>query len=227
LLINVGFMLIKLAVFITVLMLSYKLLDQVTQFFSDTGKQLSKYLDFLKGKGSDFALVMIFVLVFASLAEVIGLHFVVGAFFGAVLLPQQLISSKRMASVAETTDTITMGFLAPIFFAAIGLEFNFSSIGNYALLLAVFAVSFGSKILGGYMAGRIVGYSAGKSTTIGIGLNARGIIELVIAKIALANGLIDLSFFSILVIMGIVTTLVTPSLLGYGFKYLERRGEKC
>jgi Kef-type K+ transport system membrane component KefB len=227
LLINLGFMIVKLVVFITVLLLSYKLLEQITQFFSETGKQLTRYLDFLKGKGSDFALVMIFVLMFASLSEVTGLHFVVGAFFGAVLLPQPLINRQRMTNVAETTDTITMGLLAPIFFAAIGLEFSFAAIESYGLLLAVFIISFGSKIVGGYIAGRKVGYSAGKSATIGIGLNARGVVELIIAKIALANGLIDLSLFSILVVMGIVTTLVTPSLLGIGFRYLEKRGEKC
>ncbi len=225
--IKLGFTLLKLVAFIAILLLVYKLLDYLTKRFSTKEHQLSHYIGFLKGKESDFALVMIFVLVFASLAELIGLHFVVGAFFGAILLPQPLISDERMFGVIKTTNTVTMGFLAPIFFAAIGLEFNFFSISSFGLLMAVLVVSFASKIFAGYVSGRIAGYSPRKAATIGIGLNARGIIELVIAKIALANGLIDLSFFSILVIMGIVTTLVTPSLLGHGFKRLEQAGEKC
>lgn len=46
-----------------------------------------------------------------------------------------------------------------------------------------------------------------------IGLNARGIMELVIANIAYKAGIISSEVFSILVIMGVLTTLTTPLLL--------------
>jgi Kef-type K+ transport system membrane component KefB len=62
-----------------------------------------------------------------------------------------------------------------------------------------------------------------ESITLGIGLNARGIMELVIANIALQNGFIDISLFSILVIMGIITTVVTPFLLKRSFKIIDKK----
>jgi Kef-type K+ transport system membrane component KefB len=116
---------------------------------------------------------------------------------------------------------MAMGFLAPIFFAGIGLEFKFDSISNFSMLLALIAVSFASKIIGGYVGGRIARLGHSTSLVLGIGLNARGIMELVIANIAFKAGLINVEIFSMLVIMGLVTTLSTPFLLRYGFKRLD------
>jgi Kef-type K+ transport system membrane component KefB len=112
---------------------------------------------------------------------------------------------------------MAMGFLAPIFFAGIGLEFNMSSIANIGLLISVLGISYLSKITGGFFGGKLAGMGTRASLTLGIGLNARGIMELVIANIAYRNGLISTEVFSILVIMGILTTLTTPLLLKRAF----------
>jgi Kef-type K+ transport system membrane component KefB len=112
--------------------------------------------------------------------------------------------------------------LAPIFFAGIGLEFRFGAIDQWGLLVAIVAVSFASKIVGGYLGARFAGLKHRKALTLGIGLNARGIMELVIANIAYREGLIGVEVFSILVIMGLFTTLNTPLLLKRSFSWLER-----
>jgi Kef-type K+ transport system membrane component KefB len=117
---------------------------------------------------------------------------------------------------------MAMGFLAPIFFAGIGLEFKLGSTNNILLLVAILAVSFLSKIIGGYIGGRISLLSHRKSLTLAYGMNARGIMELVIANIAYREGFINVEVFSMLVIMGLVTTLSTPFLLKYSFKRLEK-----
>jgi Kef-type K+ transport system membrane component KefB len=224
---QIGLTLLKILFFLAVLLLTYKLLGYLKRRFMDRKYVILRYFDFLKGRESIFAMVMIFILLFASLAELIGLHFVIGTFFGAILIPQEMISRERMNGVISSTSTITMGFLAPIFFAGIGVEFDLLAIDNLWLMAAVLVISVVSKVAGGYTSGRIVGYSQLKSFTLGIGLNSRGIIELVIANIALSNGLIDMEVFSILVLMGLITTLITPMLLGRGFKLLDRRGENC
>jgi Kef-type K+ transport system membrane component KefB len=224
---QIGLTLLKILFFLAVLLLTYKLLGYLKRRFINRTYIIWRYFDFLKGRESMFAVVMIFILIFASLAELIGLHFIIGAFFGAILIPQEMISEERMKGVVSSTSTITMGFLAPIFFAGIGVEFNLLAITDFWLMAAVLVISIVSKIAGGYASGRIAGYSQTKSFTLGVGLNARGIIELVIANIALSNGLIDIQFFSILVLMGLITTLITPFMLSRGFKVLDRRGEAC
>ena len=183
--------------------------------------QLNRLLLILKGKESLYALFFVFVLLFATMTETLGFHFIIGSFFAAMLISDKLVGHRHMESFHNTTNSLAMGFLAPIFFAGIGLEFQISSIHNYGLLIAVLAVSYLSKIMGGYLGGRFAGLNKKISLTLGVGLNARGIMELVIANIAYKAGLIDAEIFSILVIMGIVTTLSTPIMLKRAFKYSE------
>jgi Kef-type K+ transport system membrane component KefB len=87
-------------------------------------------------------------------------------------------------------------------------------------------VSFLSKIFGGYFGGRFAGLDRSTSFTIGLGLNARGIMELVIANIALQRGFIDVSVFSILVIMALLTTIFTPFFLQCGLNVIDRKGSR-
>jgi Kef-type K+ transport system membrane component KefB len=91
----------------------------------------------------------------------------------------------------------------------------------------VLAVSFLSKIFGGYLGGRFAGLDHSTSLTIGLGLNARGIMELVIANIALQRGFIDISVFSILVIMALLTTIFTPFFLQCGFNLIARKNSQA
>jgi Kef-type K+ transport system membrane component KefB len=138
-----------------------------------------------------------------------------------MLLSKELLGVAHFQEFEKTTHGMAMGFLAPIFFAGIGLEFQFSSITEWGLLFAIIGVSFLSKIVGGYIGGRFAGLRHRKALTLGIGLNARGIMELVIANIAYREGLIGVQIFSILVIMGVFTTINTPMLLKRSFRWLK------
>jgi Kef-type K+ transport system membrane component KefB len=213
--------LLKLIVFISLLTLAYLLIKKVLKKGNYIQESLDKLVSILKGKESLFALFFAFVLLFSTVTENLGLHFIVGAFFAAMLISESLIGKNNLKTIEKTTSNMAMGFLAPIFFAGIGLEFNIFSISNIGLLVAVLAVSYLSKIAGGYLGGSLAGFSKRVSLTLGVGLNARGIMELVIANIAYRNGLIRTEVFSILVIMGVVTTLTTPLLLKRAFGRLE------
>jgi len=210
--------LLKLSLFIVILVLAYKFIKKLSNRENFVENELNRFLDILKGKESLYAIFFVFVLVFATITETLGFHFIVGSFFAAMLINDNLVGKKHLESFHSTTNSLAMGFLAPVFFAGIGLEFNFSSIENYFLLFMVLFVSYFSKIVGGFFGGRLAGFDSKFSLTLGIGLNARGIMELVIANIAYKANLISLEIFSILVIMGVVTTLSTPFLLKRRFK---------
>jgi Kef-type K+ transport system membrane component KefB len=217
-----AFSVVKLAIFITILIIAYRLIKRVSNRENYLESQLNKLISVLKGKESLYALFFVFVLVFSTITESLGFHFIIGAFFASMLISENLVGKKHLDSFHNTTNSLAMGFLAPIFFAGIGLEFNFASIENYWLLGAVLFVSYFSKIVGGYLGGRFAGLNSRVSLTMGVGLNARGIMELVIANIAYKSGLINLEIFSILVIMGIVTTLTTPILLKRSFASIDK-----
>jgi Kef-type K+ transport system membrane component KefB len=211
----------KLIVFISLLSFAYLLIEKVLRKGDYIKESLDKLVSILKGKEPLFALFFAFVLLFSTVTENLGLHFIVGAFFAAMLISESLIGKENLKSIETTTSNMAMGFLAPIFFAGIGLEFNISSISNIGLLLAVIAVSYLSKVAGGFLGGTLAGLGKRVSWTLGVGLNARGIMELVIANIAYRNGLISTEVFSILVIMGVLTTLTTPLLLKRAFGRIE------
>lgn len=219
------FTLLKLAFFLIIVIISYRLIKRFTKEENFIEQQLNKVLGFLKGKESLFAILFVFILIFASLTEAVGLHFIIGSFVAAMLINKDLIGEKHLNTVHNTTNSMAMGFLAPIFFAGIGLEFKFEAISNYGLLIAIVFVSFASKIAGGFIGGKAAGLKTRESFVLGIGLNARGIMELVIANIAYQAKLINSEIFSMLVIMGLLTTLTTPFLLKRIFQSIDARNK--
>jgi Kef-type K+ transport system membrane component KefB len=176
----------------------------------------------LRVKEPVFAATLLFVIVFAALAEALGLHFVVGAFFGSVLLSHELLGPQQFEQARKTASAVSMGFLAPLFFASIGLAFDPSGLSDAWLTLGVVIVAFVGKILSGRVGGRLAGMSPAESWALGMGLNGRGIMELVVARIGLSTGLIGSGLFSVLVLMGMITTIVTPTLLKRAFEAADR-----
>ena len=218
----VGYSLIKLILLILLLSVAYLYIRKITKKGNYIEEWLDNIVEILKGKESLFAIFFAFVLLFATFTESLGLHFIVGAFFASLLINETLVGKKNIKAIDKTTRNISIGFLTPIFFAGIGLEFNFYSINNYGLFLAIIFISYCSKILGGFTGGLFAGLKRKVSLTIGFGLNARGIMELVIANIAFQAGMINTEIFSMLVLMGLLTTLTTPLLLKRAFSRSEK-----
>jgi hypothetical protein len=175
----------------------------------------------LRGKEPLFGLTLVFVLSLAAFTEAIGLHFVVGAFFGSMILSRKILGRENYEAVEKTASGVTMAFLAPIFFAGIGVEFQLTALTSAGLLLTVLAAAFLSKVVGGYIGGRLCCLNAPESWVVGFGMNGRGVMELVIADLALKRGFITPDLFSTLVLMGMVTTVLTPVLLKRAFNRAE------
>lgn len=172
--------------------------------------QLSEKLVALIGNEALFGLLLLLVLVFGSVSAALGFHFIIGAFFGALLIDRTFFSPARYKELELTLGSITGGFLAPVFFAYLGLEFKIQVIDSLWFVAVVLVVSIVTKILAGWLGGRLIGLSKSDALGIGFILNGRGVMELVIASIAYERGFIGQDLFSVLVLMGVVTTLITP-----------------
>jgi Kef-type K+ transport system membrane component KefB len=205
-------------IFVVAVVIISRLIRYSFVFFLAARGSINFLIAKLRGKEPLFSVSLLFVLCFAAFSEIIGLHFVIGAFFGAMLLNHQILNKTNLEEVRNTASGITMGFFMPLFFASIGLEFNIHTIDNWMLIIIVISSAFLSKIIAGWLGGKFAGLSSKESLALGIGLNGRGIIELVIANIALSNGFIGHRLFSILVLMGMVTTIATPPLLRWALK---------
>lgn len=223
---ELGFMLsktvLKFMLFTGIIIVMYRILRKSKDKISIINKKLDTLLIFLKSRESLFAIVMVFILIFASISELLGLHFIIGAFFSAIVLNKAILGEENYTTFYKTTSSMTFGFLAPIFFALIGVEIAVFSISNYLLLVVIILVAVISKIGGGYIGGRMAGLNRISSLTIGVGINGRGIMEIVIARIALEKGFIGIELFSILVIMAVFTTIISPVLLKKMFSMADK-----
>jgi len=162
------------------------------------------------GSEALLGIVVVFVLAFSSISESLGFHFVVGAFFGALLIDKKFFLASHYTETERAIAGISDGFLAPIFFAYLGLQMNLKELSSFGLLAAVLFVAIASKVASGWIGGRLIGLSSATSLGIGTILNGRGVMGLVIASIAFERELIGPQLFSILVLMSLVTTILAP-----------------
>ena len=120
----------------------------------------------------------------------------------------------------KRTSAVTLGFLAPLFFASIGMHLDLSAVRQIPVFLALLIiVAFLTKLVGAGLPAYLVGLSKRDACAVGVGMSARGAVELIVADIALHAGLFDkpdpppaivANLFSAIVIVAIVTTVATP-----------------
>ncbi len=181
---------------------------------------LARYAASLKVEEMVFSFLLLAGAVFAVLAELLGLHFILGAFAAGLFFGRHTISKKVYKDLHSKLSAITTGFLAPIFFASIGIELNVSAITEVPVfLLLLVGLAFFGKLFGAAIPARLLGFSSRDAWAVGLGMNARGAVGLIIAGIALDSGLfiaeespsllVD-NLFSAIVIVVILTTIVAP-----------------
>ncbi|MDT8304896.1 MAG: cation:proton antiporter [Anaerolineae bacterium] len=161
--------------------------------------------------------VIVAVLFYAWSAEMIGgMATITGAFMIGLFLGRTPFRERIESGIAA----MAYAFFVPIFFVDIGLEVNMRSIGSgqgLVFALAITVVAILSKIVGSGLGARLAGFSWRPALQLGIGMVSRGEVGLIVASVALANGLLSAENFSIVVFMVIVATLVTPPMLRASF----------
>jgi Kef-type K+ transport system membrane component KefB len=178
----------------------------------------------LGGSGGEIgalAMALGFAAACAGATQAIGLHLVVGAFAAGVAFPRDL-PRARVATLVGTVMPFTMALLMPIYFLGPGLGVDVGAIGpgGFAELGAIFLVACASKLAGGTLAARWSGMAWADARALGVLLNTRGLMELVVLSVGYTEGVLDQALYSELVIMALATTMMTGPLLDL----LERRG---
>jgi Kef-type K+ transport system membrane component KefB len=162
------------------------------------------------------ATVVIVTLVFAWSAEVMGgLAAITGAFIAGVGLGRSPLHDK----IETKMRVITYGFLVPIFFVSIGLEANLRAITAALLpfLIVLFIVAIVSKVIGAGLGAHLAGFNRAESLRVGVGMISRGEVGLIVAGIGVREEIISQEIFTVVVVLVLLTTLVTPLLLRYVF----------
>ena len=201
----------KMACFFTAIMLVNKFLRSEITRANRTEKAFNRLISYF-GKEAIFGIGVLFVLGFSTLSESLGFHFIIGAFFGGLLLNKDIIGTTAFLSMNRTLGAITNHFLTPVFFAYIGLHFSLQAFNNWSLLLIVIGVAFISKILGGWLGGYLSGFTRREAWQVGIILNSRGVLDLIVANLAYSKNYISSDIFSILIFLGVSSVIINPFL---------------
>jgi len=166
------------------------------------------------------ALVLVAVLLSSVATEFIGIHAIFGAFLIGTIIPHD---SKVATQVTERIADIVRVMFLPAFFAFTGLRTQIALIASaedWLICGLIVIVATAGKFGGTAIAARISGLTWRDSGTLGILMNTRGLVELVVLNIGLDLGVITPRLFTMLVIMALVTTLMTAPFLG-AFQKLE------
>lgn len=208
------------------------LLGKIIVFFALTGAighwifpPLAKRLHKLQADELEFSAVLVAGLVYAVLAELFGLHFIVGAFMAGLFFGRQTAGDETYNQVRARISGLTTGFLGPVFFASIGLQFSLQAVtAAPTFLIALILAATLTKIIGTGVPAYWLGLNHREALGVGFGMCARGAVELIIADIALQAGLFSHpeptppvinSMFSSVVLMAILTTLLAPVALRF------------
>ncbi len=159
------------------------------------------------------AAIFVCILMSAYATERIGIHALFGAFVMGCVMPK---GSRFVREITDKLEDYTVILLLPLFFAYAGLRTDLRTIfhghlwGYAALVVAAACIG---KIGGAAAASRLCGQSWRESAAIGILMNTRGLMELIILTVGLSLGVINQQVYAIMVIMAVVTTALTTPLL--------------
>ena len=165
--------------------------------------------------GSGLSAAVLILLLFAAGAQAVGTEPVFGGFLGGLV-----IASSRWADRAQLASlrTVVMNWLAPVFFATAGLRMDLTALGRPAILiaaLALLAVAVVTKFGGVYAAARLRRIGHWDSVALGIGLDTRGVIGIVIALTGLQLGVVDSATYTVIVLIAVITSVISPPVLRY------------
>ncbi|KAJ1945807.1 hypothetical protein GGF37_001510 [Kickxella alabastrina] len=166
---------------------------------------------------SQFVLFLTFVLVLVSafFTDAIGIHAIFGAFIIGAIVPHD---GGFAVKVTEKIEDVVQIFFLPVYFTLSGLKTNMSSLDDgktWGLLILVCSVAFIGKTGGCSVAARLSGFSWREALTIGVLMDCKGLVELIVLNIGLQAGVIDTRIFSMMVVMALVTTIITAPLVAW------------
>lgn len=147
---------------------------------------------------------------FSYFADWLGMAGIIGAFAAGIAISQTGLKH----TVEQKVEPIAYSIFVPVFFASIGLHVSFQGVPQqigFIVVLTLAAVL--TKLLGGAIGARITGFSNLSSFAVGAGMVSRGEVALIIASTGLQAGLLMPGYFTSVVMVVILTTLIAPPLL--------------
>lgn len=167
---------------------------------------------------SGFLLAIAFAFMYAFVSHQIGISAIVGAFVAGT----SFSGCEYRKQFKEGITFLEWAF-APIFFISLGLLVDIRlppEIWLFAVVLACVAIS--TKVVGSFIPAKLFKMSDREAVTVGLGMAARLEVAMIIAVYGLSADIIDQTVYSVIVVMGVISVLIAPTLLRHVAKDLSR-----
>lgn len=162
-------------------------------------------------------------MVCAMVTQAIGIHAVFGAFIAGVMIGR---SARLRKSDRTELEVVTVGVFAPVFFAYSGLKVDVLALHGWTILAIFLGIAILGKLLGCSGGALVAGRSWRESMAVAVGMNARGGMGIIVALLGLNLGVLTQEMYAIIIVTAIVTSLLTPPLLGFLLSGVEQRPDE-
>ncbi len=192
------------------ILIGHFVMPKLTRRLTDTG-------------GKAFTFAMVSALVMAYLADLAGLHPIMGAFLAGQFVRKEIMDYHIYEAIEDRFYGISYGFLVPIFLASLSFHLHFSwNLSFMTFSIALILLAMLGKLVGCGLGALPFKYSLKESFVIGLGMNGRGAVELVVATVVLglsddlmvrniiSTPLLTQDQFSALILMAFVATFIAP-----------------
>lgn len=159
----------------------------------------------------------------AVVTQAIGIHAVFGGFVAGVMLRG---AARTRKIDREQLQAVTMGVLAPLFFAYSGLRTDLFTITGFTIPILVLSVACAGKLVGCTLGGIAGGLQWREAFAVATGMNARGGMEIVVALLGLSLGILTPQMYTVIVLVAIATSMITPPLLGWALSDVPERASE-
>lgn len=156
---------------------------------------------------------LIAALVAAAATQAIGVEGALGGFVAGVVLGR---SRFQQGDALQLLGRLSNAFLAPLYFATAGLRVNLAELGRTPVLISfvvLTAVAGTTKFAGGFLGARAARLGWRESAALGVGLNGRGALQVIMATAGLGVGVFNSAAYTVVILLSMVTSVATPPLL--------------
>jgi Kef-type K+ transport system membrane component KefB len=173
--------------------------------------------------GATVAVTVLVVLAGAATTQAMHMEAVFGAFVAGILVGSPGAADQRKLAPLRT---VVLWVLAPIFLATAGLRMDLTTLADGTTALAalvMLVVAIVGKFTGAYLGARASRLSRWEGLAIGAGMNARGVVEVIIAMAGLRLGVLTTETYTAVVLVAIVTSLMAPPLLRLAMSRVDQK----
>jgi Kef-type K+ transport system membrane component KefB len=160
-----------------------------------------------------FAAIIALLLLSSLVTQLVGIHALFGAFLFGAMVPERGGLARALAEKLEGVVTVV---LLPLFFAYSGVRTQIGLLDTadaWLICGLIIVVACVGKFGGTAIAARLSGLPARESVVLGVLMNTRGLMELIVLNIGLELGVISHTLFTMMVLMALVTTFMTSPIL--------------